>query len=86
MPASSAKTIAEATARKEELETVQVREEEKLKEVMESLKEETSGLQQDKEVFEPSTPTIHRPRLPACVIVCLNKVAGASCGLGLGFM
>ena len=73
MPASSAKTIAEATARKEELETVQVREEAKLKEVMESLKEETSGLQQDKEVFEPSTPTMLHPRLPACVIVSLNK-------------
>ncbi|XP_059931098.1 structural maintenance of chromosomes protein 4 isoform X1 [Gadus macrocephalus] len=52
VPASSAKTIAEATARKEELETVQVREEAKLKEVMESLKEETSGLQQDKEAKE----------------------------------
>ena len=86
MPASSAKTIAEATARKEELETVQVREEEKLKEVMESLKEETSGLQQDKEVFEPSTPHNTSPT-PPCLRHRLSKqVAGASCGLGLGFM
>lgn len=50
VPASSEKAIADATARKEELEKQKVKEEEKLKEVMESLKEETSGLQQDKEV------------------------------------
>lgn len=50
VPASSEKAIAEATARKEELEKQKVKEEEKLKEVMESLKEETSGLQQEKEV------------------------------------
>lgn len=50
VPASSEKAIAEATARKDKLETQKVKEEEKLKEVMESLKEETSGLQQDKEV------------------------------------
>lgn len=50
VPASSEKAISEATARKEELEKQKVKEEEKLKEVMESLKEETSGLQQDKEV------------------------------------
>lgn len=50
VPASSEKAISEATARKEELEKRKVKEEEKLKEVMESLKEETSGLQQDKEV------------------------------------
>lgn len=42
MPASSEKTISEASARREEL-----GKEEKLKE---SLKEETSGLQQEKEV------------------------------------
>lgn len=47
---SSEKAISEATAQKEELEKQKVKEEEKLKEVMESLKEETSGLQQDKEV------------------------------------
>lgn len=50
MPANSEKAISEATARKEELEQQKVKQEEKLKEVMESLKEETSGLQQDKEV------------------------------------
>uniref|UniRef100_A0A665U691 Structural maintenance of chromosomes protein n=1 Tax=Echeneis naucrates TaxID=173247 RepID=A0A665U691_ECHNA len=52
VPASSEKAISEATARKEELEKQKVKEEEKLKEVMESLKEETSGLQQDKETRE----------------------------------
>ncbi|XP_073338571.1 structural maintenance of chromosomes protein 4 [Pagrus major] len=52
VPASSEKAISEATARKEELEKRKVTEEEKLKEVMESLKEETSGLQQDKETKE----------------------------------
>lgn len=50
IPASSEKAISEATARRENLEKEKVKEEEKLKEVMESLKEETSGLQQDKEV------------------------------------
>lgn len=50
VPASSEKAIADATARREEMEKQKVKEEEKLKEVMESLKEETSGLQQDKEV------------------------------------
>lgn len=50
MPANSEKAISEATVRKEELEKQKVKEEEKLKAVMESLKEETSGLQQDKEV------------------------------------
>lgn len=50
IPASSKKAISEAAARKEELEQQKLKEEEKLKEVMESLKEETSGLQQDKEV------------------------------------
>lgn len=50
MPASSEKTISEASARREELEKQKGKEEEKLKEVMASLKEETSGLQQEKEV------------------------------------
>lgn len=50
IPANSEKAISEAAARKEGLEKQKVKEEEKLKEVMESLKEETSGLQQDKEV------------------------------------
>ncbi|KAM9812168.1 structural maintenance of chromosomes protein 4 [Syngnathus typhle] len=52
VPANSEKAIAEATARKEELEKQKGKEEEKLNEVMESLKEETSGLQQDKETKE----------------------------------
>ncbi|XP_020491769.1 structural maintenance of chromosomes protein 4 isoform X1 [Labrus bergylta] len=52
VPASSEKAISEATARKEELEKQKGKEEEKLKAVMESLKEETSGLQQDKETKE----------------------------------
>ncbi|KAJ3590816.1 hypothetical protein NHX12_008764 [Muraenolepis orangiensis] len=52
VPASSEKIIAEATATKEEQEKAHVKEEDKLKEVMESLKEETSGLQQDKEAKE----------------------------------
>ncbi|XP_054473156.1 structural maintenance of chromosomes protein 4 [Anoplopoma fimbria] len=52
VPASSEKAISEATARKEELEMQKVKEEKKLEEVMESLKEETSGLQQDKETKE----------------------------------
>ena len=73
LPASSEKTIAEATAHKEELETVRVREEEKLKEVMESLKEETSGLQQDKEVFEPSTHTMPPHASLLASSSCLNK-------------
>lgn len=50
VPANSEKAISEATARKEELEKQKMKEEKKLEEVMESLKEETSGLQQDKEV------------------------------------
>lgn len=52
VPANSEKAISEATARKEELEKQKVKEEKKLEEVMESLKEETSGLQQDKETKE----------------------------------
>lgn len=52
VPASSERAIAEATARKEDLEKQKAEEEEKLKEVMESLKEETSGLQHDKEKKE----------------------------------
>uniref|UniRef100_A0A8C8I9T3 Structural maintenance of chromosomes protein n=1 Tax=Oncorhynchus tshawytscha TaxID=74940 RepID=A0A8C8I9T3_ONCTS len=52
VPASSEKTISEASARREELEKQKGKEEEKLKEVMASLKEETSGLQQEKEIKE----------------------------------
>ncbi|KAJ8368790.1 hypothetical protein SKAU_G00088180 [Synaphobranchus kaupii] len=52
IPASSEKTITEATAKREDLEKKKVTEEEKLKNVMESLKEETCGLQHDKETKE----------------------------------
>uniref|UniRef100_A0A8C2HN70 Structural maintenance of chromosomes protein n=1 Tax=Cyprinus carpio TaxID=7962 RepID=A0A8C2HN70_CYPCA len=52
VPASSEKIIAEASAQKEELEKKKLLEEQKLAQVMESLKEETSGLQEDKEVRE----------------------------------
>uniref|UniRef100_A0A3B3TZR2 Structural maintenance of chromosomes protein n=1 Tax=Poecilia latipinna TaxID=48699 RepID=A0A3B3TZR2_9TELE len=52
IPASSEQAISDATAQKEDLEKQKAKEEEKLKVVMESLKEETSGLQQDKEKKE----------------------------------
>ncbi|KAJ8256292.1 hypothetical protein COCON_G00184440 [Conger conger] len=52
VPASSEKAISEATARRESLEEQRGREEEALQRVMESLKEETSGLQHDKETKE----------------------------------
>uniref|UniRef100_A0A8C9VNW3 Structural maintenance of chromosomes protein n=1 Tax=Scleropages formosus TaxID=113540 RepID=A0A8C9VNW3_SCLFO len=52
VPMNSEKIIAEATAKKKELEDQKMTEEEKLKQVMESLKEETAGLQQDKETKE----------------------------------
>ncbi|XP_048121194.1 structural maintenance of chromosomes protein 4 [Alosa alosa] len=52
IPASSEKIITEATNRKGQLEGQKVVEEEKLAQVMESLKEETKGLQQDKETKE----------------------------------
>ncbi|KAM4589862.1 structural maintenance of chromosomes protein 4 isoform 1-T1 [Fundulus diaphanus] len=52
IPASKEQAICEATARKEDLEKQKVKEEEKLEEVRESLKEETSGLQQEKEKKE----------------------------------
>uniref|UniRef100_A0A8C1Q821 Structural maintenance of chromosomes protein n=1 Tax=Cyprinus carpio TaxID=7962 RepID=A0A8C1Q821_CYPCA len=52
VPASSEKIIAEASAQKEELEKKKLVEEQKLAQVMESLKEETSGLQEDKEKRE----------------------------------
>lgn len=50
VPASSEKIITEASAQKEVLEKVKVKEEEALAQVMECLKEETSGLQLEKEV------------------------------------
>uniref|UniRef100_A0A672NWS6 Structural maintenance of chromosomes protein n=1 Tax=Sinocyclocheilus grahami TaxID=75366 RepID=A0A672NWS6_SINGR len=52
VPASSEKIITEASAQKEELEKKKLVEEQKLAQVMESLKEETSGLQEDKEKKE----------------------------------
>uniref|UniRef100_A0A671LMG0 Structural maintenance of chromosomes protein n=1 Tax=Sinocyclocheilus anshuiensis TaxID=1608454 RepID=A0A671LMG0_9TELE len=52
VPASSEKVITEASAQKEELEKKKLVEEQKLAQVMESLKEETSGLQEDKEKKE----------------------------------
>lgn len=52
VPASSEKIITEASAQKEELEKKKLLEEQKLAEVMESLKEETKGLQEDKEKKE----------------------------------
>uniref|UniRef100_A0A8B9LKS4 Structural maintenance of chromosomes protein n=1 Tax=Astyanax mexicanus TaxID=7994 RepID=A0A8B9LKS4_ASTMX len=52
VPASSEKIITEASAQKEELEKQKVKEEESLAQVMESLKEETSGLQHEKEQKE----------------------------------
>ncbi|XP_038671092.1 structural maintenance of chromosomes protein 4 [Scyliorhinus canicula] len=52
VPGGSEKTIREATAKKEQLEQNKMKEEEKLKKVMDSLKQETRGLQEDKEVKE----------------------------------
>ncbi|XP_067306033.1 structural maintenance of chromosomes protein 4 [Pseudorasbora parva] len=52
VPASSEKIIAEASHQKETLEKKKLVEEQKLAQVMESLKEETSGLQEDKEKKE----------------------------------
>ncbi|XP_076837221.1 structural maintenance of chromosomes protein 4 [Brachyhypopomus gauderio] len=49
VPASSEKVIADASVQKVQLEKQKVKEEEALAQVMESLKEETSGLQLDKE-------------------------------------
>ncbi|XP_056612785.1 structural maintenance of chromosomes protein 4 [Triplophysa dalaica] len=52
VPASSEQVITESSARKEELEEKKLQEEQKLAQVMESLKEETSGLQDEKEKRE----------------------------------
>uniref|UniRef100_A0A4W3K0M6 Structural maintenance of chromosomes protein n=2 Tax=Callorhinchus milii TaxID=7868 RepID=A0A4W3K0M6_CALMI len=52
VPENSEKVISEATIQKEELEQRKVNEEEKLKKVMISLKQETQGLQETKEVNE----------------------------------
>ncbi|XP_060761829.1 structural maintenance of chromosomes protein 4 [Neoarius graeffei] len=52
VPASSEKIITEASAQKEVLEKEKVKEEAVLAQVMERLKEETSGLQQEKEQKE----------------------------------
>lgn len=52
VPASSEQVITETSARNEELEKKKLLEEQKLAQVMESLKEETSGLQDEKEKRE----------------------------------
>ncbi|NWX24428.1 SMC4 protein, partial [Aegotheles bennettii] len=52
VPSTSEKTISEATSKKELLEKAKEKEEEKLKQVMDSLKEETRGLQNEKESKE----------------------------------
>ncbi|KAI7800473.1 structural maintenance of chromosomes protein 4 [Triplophysa rosa] len=52
VPASSEQVITETSAQKEELEEKKLQEEQKLAQVMESLKEETSGLQDEKEKRE----------------------------------
>uniref|UniRef100_A0A8C5WC00 Structural maintenance of chromosomes protein n=1 Tax=Leptobrachium leishanense TaxID=445787 RepID=A0A8C5WC00_9ANUR len=49
VPANSQKIIADATSKKEILENDKDKEEEKLKEVMDGLKKETQGLQEEKE-------------------------------------
>lgn len=51
VPANSQKIIEEASKKKETLEKQKEKEEEKLKEVMDSLKIETQGLQEEKEVW-----------------------------------
>lgn len=50
IPAKSEKIITETTIRNSALEKEKEKEEEKLKEVMDSLKQETQGLQKEKEV------------------------------------
>lgn len=50
VPANSEKIITEASAQKDVLEKEKIKEEAVLAQVMERLKEETSGLQQEKEV------------------------------------
>lgn len=47
---SSEKSISDATSKKELLEKAKIEEEEKLKQVMNSLKKETKGIQEEKEV------------------------------------
>lgn len=50
IPAKSQNIITETTSRNKALEKEKEKEEEKLKEVMDSLKQETQGLQKEKEV------------------------------------
>lgn len=50
IPAKSEKIITETTTRKNTLEKEKEKEDNKLKEVMDSLKQETQGLQKEKEV------------------------------------
>lgn len=50
VPSTSEKAISEATSKKELLEKTKEKEEEKLKRVLDNLKEETRGLREEKEV------------------------------------
>lgn len=50
VPSSSEKNISDATSKKELLEKAKDKEEEKLKQVMSSLQEETREIQKEKEV------------------------------------
>ncbi|XP_043558007.1 structural maintenance of chromosomes protein 4 isoform X3 [Chiloscyllium plagiosum] len=52
IPGDNENTIRDATAKREQLEQNKVKEEEKLKKVMDTLKQETKGLQEDKETKE----------------------------------
>ncbi|KAM6199030.1 structural maintenance of chromosomes protein 4 isoform 2-T3 [Sarcoramphus papa] len=52
VPSNSEKAISKATSKKELLEKTKEKEEEKLKQIMDSLKEETQGLQEEKESKE----------------------------------
>lgn len=62
VPASSEQVITESSARKEELEEKKLQEEQKLAQVMESLKEETSGLQDEKEVTSHTSVYLRFPQ------------------------
>lgn len=53
VPSSSEKNISDATSKKELLEKAKDKEEEKLKQVMSSLQEETREIQKEKEVCWP---------------------------------
>ncbi|XP_060690834.1 LOW QUALITY PROTEIN: structural maintenance of chromosomes protein 4 [Hemiscyllium ocellatum] len=52
IPGDNENTIRDAAAKREQLEQNKVKEEEKLKKIMDTLKQETKGLQEDKEIKE----------------------------------